>query len=900
MMHCGGGHRRLPGAGRGEQDGWVTATTGGWPLVGREGVLGRLGRAIVEGEGSGVVVVGPAGVGKTRLVREALARAERAGLVAVGVRATRSASRLAFGAVAPLLGGGGAGPGPAGMRGWVETVARRAGGRRLVVFVDDAHLLDDASAALVHQLAVTGAAVVVVTVRAGAAVRDPIVALWKDGVAERMKVDRLDDRTVAELLAAVLGGPLDPEAARRLVDRCRGDLVLLRELVSGAMGSGALMDEGGRWRLRGPLVLSDRLVELVEARFDGIDRDARRLLELVAVADPLGYGELVALSDPGLAEALERHGLLASSVEGRRVSFRPAHPLYGDVLRERLPATYRRTAARSLAETLEGCGVRRCGDALRVASWRLVGGGGRPEILLAGATDAWSRCQLPLAEHLARAAVDDGGGFDARLLAAHVAALRGRHDQARGELDALAAQAGDDAQCAAVALARVHDPGERNPRDKLQTIDDAERSLTDPGWRDQLAAERFGQFGDVAGPRAALDAAGGLLDRLRGRPLARACVTAAYHLGRLGRLDDAHRAAGRGRAAERTRTGRPRPSLYGWWHEVMRAHALNHAGLYAEADRVVAAGHEQARVERSNEAEAVFTLMLAAAVGERGHARTAAERARQATGQLRQLGKPLLVRHGLTWQALALALGGRPREASDALAAIEELGLVALPLPTIGILQAGAWAAAVAGDLPGARRRLEQAVAVADDVGDLVGLAAALHGLARLGRAGEVGSGLAAVATHIEGDLAPARVVHTRALAAHDAAGLEEASRRFHALGADLLAAEAAADAAVARRQAGEARAATGGERRAHTLAEGCESPVTPALRGIRARAALTPGEREAALLAVRGLSNREIAERLYVSVRTVGNRLQRVYEKLGINRRSDLAEALDDAGAGP
>ncbi len=41
------------------------------------------------------------------------------------------------------------------------------------------------------------------------------------------------------------------------------------------------------------------------------------------------------------------------------------------------------------------------------------------------------------------------------------------------------------------------------------------------------------------------------------------------------------------------------------------------------------------------------------------------------------------------------------------------------------------------------------------------------------------------------------------------------------------------------------------------------------------------------------GRSNREIAEELYLSTRTVENRLQRVYEKLGIAGRTEVAEAL-------
>ncbi|NUT42714.1 MAG: helix-turn-helix transcriptional regulator, partial [Thermoactinospora sp.] len=55
----------------------------------------------------------------------------------------------------------------------------------------------------------------------------------------------------------------------------------------------------------------------------------------------------------------------------------------------------------------------------------------------------------------------------------------------------------------------------------------------------------------------------------------------------------------------------------------------------------------------------------------------------------------------------------------------------------------------------------------------------------------------------------------------------------------------------------------------------------------------LTPRQREMALLAAQGLSNREIAERLVLSVRTVANTLGAVYERTGARDRRELAELL-------
>ena len=56
---------------------------------------------------------------------------------------------------------------------------------------------------------------------------------------------------------------------------------------------------------------------------------------------------------------------------------------------------------------------------------------------------------------------------------------------------------------------------------------------------------------------------------------------------------------------------------------------------------------------------------------------------------------------------------------------------------------------------------------------------------------------------------------------------------------------------------------------------------------------ALTTRERQVAELAADGAKSREIADQLFLSPRTVENHLQRVYAKLGVNGRVELAPAL-------
>ena len=149
---------------------------------------------------------------------------------------------------------------------------------------------------------------------------------------------------------------------------------------------------------------------------------------------------------------------------------------------------------------------------------------------------------------------------------------------------------------------------------------------------------------------------------------------------------------------------------------------------------------------------------------------------------------------------------------------------------------------------------------------------------------------LAELATLVDGPLAPAAAAHAAALAADDAAALLAVSSRFEEIDALLPALDSAAQAAAlhaSRCERGEAQAAA----RAHRLAAACEGVRTPALRLIDQPLPLTDREREIAALASAGRSNREIAARLTVSVRTVEGHIYRACGKLGVTDRAALSQ---------
>lgn len=108
-----------------------------------------------------------------------------------------------------------------------------------------------------------------------------------------------------------------------------------------------------------------------------------------------------------------------------------------------------------------------------------------------------------------------------------------------------------------------------------------------------------------------------------------------------------------------------------------------------------------------------------------------------------------------------------------------------------------------------------------------------------------------------------------------------------------LLAAEASAGAADAYTRAGDRRAAAGAAGRASLLAAVCEGAVTPGLMHAAGTVPLSGREREIVMLAAGGMASKDIAGRLYLSVRTVNNHLQHAYAKLGVSSRAGLAQVL-------
>jgi DNA-binding CsgD family transcriptional regulator len=867
-----------------------------WPLIGRNKELTQLTAAVVAHRGA--VITGSAGVGKTTLAMKCLDVAENRGMSVARTTATHASKGLPFGAFASILP-----PDPGDdLLGWEDhgallrrysrALVKGAEGQQLVVFVDDAHLLDDGSATLVHQLAQTQAATVLATVRLGEFVPDPVVALWKDGPAERVEVGRLDDVAIEELVVTVLKKPVDAPSVQQLVEHSQGNPLFLRELVTGALENGTLVNEGGFWRLRGALQPTGRLVELVALRLGVLTGAERAVLELVTLGEPLGQAELTQLADPSSVETLEGKGLITSRVEGRRVQMWLAHPVYGDVVRVGISALRERVLANSLAPVIEATGGRRRGDTLLQASLRLVGGGGTADLLVSGAIAARARHDYLLTEQLARAAIDEGAGFEARFVAAEAAHVQGRMDQSERELAALALQTTSDAERARVALLRFDNVYRLQGREAdLRLIDDAADVITDPFWRDKVLTRRALVMVASHGPRVAVEAASTLLHHLGPGELTAGHVSLSYSLVRMGRLDDAIQLlTPQPGQREIPATDEPWDQ---WTLFDTRPLALIYAGRLGEAEELLTRAYDQVLAEPLAEARALVSRRLAVLHLEQGRLQRAFQRASESYLHFQQIGRVFPSGWPYITAVQALALAGHADRAAETLAALDALGLPTILLSETDLLQARAWTAAAAGDIPAARVQLQAAADLGEEVGDLIGATSALHGLARLGRARDVAARLSALAEDVDGDLVAGRAAYANAVVARDAEALEKVSQDFEQLGAILYAAEACAEAVVILRRAGKAREAAAAEQKAARLLARCEGAATPPVQTIMARVRLSPGELDTALQAAAGRTNRQIASDMNLSIRTVENHLQRVYEKLGVSGRHDLADAL-------
>jgi DNA-binding CsgD family transcriptional regulator len=838
----------------------------GWPFVGRESEVDRVARALATRQG--VVLAGEAGVGKTRLLAEAVERCAADGRRVLQVRATRSSGVVPLGAFAPLLPIDDAAASLARAR---EAILAR---EPAVLAIDDAHALDEASAALAHQLVTQDGVRVLATVRRGEEIPDAIVGLWKDGLCERIDIEPLTREALDHLVGEALGGPVDGQFLHLMWTRTLGNALFARELLAAAVESGALATRGDMWTLVAPFTAPPRLRELIAGRLQGVRAGERTALDLLALAEPLPFGLLVDMVGIEALERLEERGLLALD-DTAPADTRLSHPLLADVLLDALGPIRRRRLLRELVDAVKAQPLPLdVGD--RVVRWRIDAGMDVSAAELLATARRYVLVDTPLAESLARRALEaEGDSPAATWTMAEIMTFSGRPDDAAALLANLPSGSPRDHARREVDLALILAFGLNRSRDAAERLEAL------------LAEVDAGQWSFVAGQIPLMWLLAGEIYRAR---------RAAEDV-----LEDP-------RSAESDRLGA----------ELVLIPALNLVGRPVTAlDRAASVVPRVADHPAFNE-YMVGQLETAVPTGHRyvGDLDGADEVARRMYERATQQGAGLLRGvYALRLGQIALWRGALARAEQHFLEAVMALEADAMtracavdhvrycraltgrsdmpsPLPP-GAMYAvehdflSSAVEAAAGDTSYARALALGAARRGIEVGHVSYSIFALYEAARHGAA-PAAADLLAELPEVEGDLLPTLLEAVAALAERDGARLEAVGVRLEELGCHLHAAELSAAAASVAAAEGRATAATWLRTRARQLVERCDGATTELLR-TPGGDGLTTREREVAGFAARGLTDVEIAARLSVSRRTVETHLYRVYAKLGVAGRRDL-----------
>jgi len=887
--------------------------------------------AIRRGESRALVVRGEAGIGKTALLEYLVRSASDVTVVrAVGVE---SEMELAYASLhqlcAPLLDRRHLLPDP--QRRALEIVFGLAAGaapdrflvglgvlslfsdvaeqRPLLCVVDDAQWLDQVSALT---LAFVARRLLADPIALVFATREPGEPL---GHLPELEILGLGDEEARSLLGSAVRHVLDDRVRDRIIAETRGNPLALLELPRGLTAT----QLAGGFGILGAQALPGRIEESFVRRFDSLPDGARRLL-LLAAAEPVGDPLLLWRAaerlgiDPAAVESTDTEGLLAI---GERVTFR--HPLVRSAMYRSASVDERRAVHRALAEA-----THQEADSDRRA-WHLAASAAGPDERVAlelerSAGRAQARGGVAASAAFLQRAValtGDPTRRAERALAAALASLQaGAFDVARGLLAAAEDEVLDELQCARAELLRgeiafassmgsAAPPLLLNAAAHLERLDvELARETYLDAWGAALFAGRFASRGDLL-------------------EVSRAARNAVRHQGPLRPsdllLDGLTMLITEGCPASTPLLRRATaafvsdPSLdqenfrWGWmttipsnvlwdedsWHAITTrqvrdardAGALARLPIDLNAWAILVAwrGDFGAAADAIVEAEAVTQatgsrfasyagLLLAALRGSEGNASAAIE---SMIGEATAAGQGIGVQWAEWVKAILLnGLGHYGQALASAQRAAEET-------PQLFV---SVWA----------RPELIEA-AVRSGENELA--LAAVESLAEVTTAGgtEWGLGIQARSRALTSDGEVAENLYREAIERLGRTRLRPELARAHLLYGEWLRREnRRVDARAQLRPAHDQFTSIGMEAfAARARQELLATGERVRKRTISARDELTAQERQIAQLARDGLSNPEIGARLFLSPRTVEWHLRKVFTKLGIGSRRELAGAL-------
>lgn len=853
-----------------------------WPILGREAELARLTAGLERGTGS--LIVGTAGVGKTRLMTELLARASDTGKATYRVAGSATTNTVPFGAVAGLLPDAGIGDATWLLRNLTAGLARMAQPHGLVLGVDDLDLLDPSTIAVIRRAAEHPTISVVATMRADAAGNPTAVDLWKDGLVERVDIGDLGRPDVIRLAEAMFGGRLSVGLGGELWAISRGNPLFLRELVQYARDSDLAVWHGEYWDLTAPLALPHHVTDLMQQRLAGIAGDERTALATVALTEPLPLAIATgAVSREALA-GLEQQGIVQLDELDGRPMLRTSHPLLGEAVRARVGPLRRQEVLVGIADAAGADGATPA-DALLIASWLLDASQPVPAaVALPASMAALHRQNAPLAETLARRATAEHPTAQGLVVLGRSLYMQSRQAEAEAVLTeaAHAATTHETRALVGSALAEMYVFGHADGVAAQARVGKILEEVEEPGARIELEAHASLAAGLAGDFRPALDRGADLL--AEDLPATAAVpLSMVYTLAQAitGRLDGVFTTIDRAEVlldAVRHEYPMARDQL-----GLNRVLALHAAGRLSDAhtfvDATIGADDFPARITSA-------WLYIGALVQfVTGDLDTAVARTKESVEQHR-IADPIGTKAmSLGLHAVARAMRG---DLAAAQAAIDEAADDPLADPIraqVFLRLAEAWIQCRQG-APDAAAGLATTIGqAAVDQWHVVWGAVALHDAVRFGYPGPAAGPLDELGESA-GPLVGILARHARAAADDDPLGLEKVAAEFETIGALAAAADAWAARALLPPPGGAIAAV-----RSHELAGACPG-YTPPLHAAVANP-LSDRQLEIARHAAIGLTTKEIAERLFITAKTVDNHLLRAYRALGIAGRDELAAAI-------
>lgn len=774
-----------------------------------------------------------------------------------------------------------------------------------VVIVDDAQALPAGSAELLYHLArfrVVRLLICVDSDQTGV----PALERMQREQGCRFELDPLGRADSDALIEGLLDGPVAAGTKRRLWNATLGNPGLTRRIVDRGVQAGWLGQPDGIWELLRNLGDLPPVADPVRARIAALSPEAAIALRALALIGPIGLAEMEALVPAAHLEALVDAGLADVGVRPltRRDGFEShaqnlvldlRRPFYCEIVLSMLPSEEDVPVRRLLSQFLERHPQAATHATLRRTLLRLDSHD-RPDdtTLMTAAVSANYLREHTNTEKVAGALWDATGTPESGELLGHALYHLGRFHRARDVLTAVAGYEGGDIPDswragASVTLANTLFWGMGRSDEALRAIESALPRVKDP-WRTKLKLASAAVLAYGGRPRDALGALSGLRSGPDRDPSGWAEVESVSSTA-LGLTTQAAERADAGLAA----TLRADADEFDTGPETLiiaKAFALTEAGRLDEAEMMMVFGHDLSGEQGAALGELWTAITLGRINLVRGRPATANRWFREAVIAGKRLMHRGLLRIALAGVGLA-AFGRADLESLRvAVAAIDAIGQWPRTFLDSQVARCRAAAARLSDDSDTAARILREAAEWCRESSLHVFEVEILHDLARGGAATKADARRAQeLASASESPLMVARADHVVAASAADPTLLMNACESLVAVGSLLNAAEAASQAARTLRASDDQRGATAVEKRAAELLESCEGASSPSLSDLNKPEPLTTREEEIVRLVKQGLTNRDIADQLVLSLRTVQNHIYRILAKTGAPDRESLTD---------